>query len=187
MQITLEKFFNIRYNNRNKGRWNMWFFKKKNKKVEENDVKETKEEVKVEAKAEPEIKEEPKKETKAKTNKGEAKPVKEETKNSSKADAKVKNNEEKPAKKVASKKEEKTEQTVDSTETEEGKKGSYRVIYSKEDKVWLIKRDGAKRTIASFKTKEQALARVSELCKNQNAKVIVHKKDGKFQKQTKKI
>lgn len=184
MQITLEKFFNIRYNNRNKGRWNMWFFKKKNKKVEENDVKETKEEVKVEAKEEPEVKEEPKKETKAKNNKGEVKPVKED---SSKTDAKAKNNEEKPAKKVASKKEEKTEQTVASTEPEEGKKGSYRVIYSKEDKVWLIKRDGAKRTIASFKTKEQALNRVSELCKNQNAKVIVHKKDGKFQKQTKKI
>ena len=187
MQITLEKFFNMRYNNRNKGRWNMWFFKKKNKKAEENDVKETKEEVKVETKAGPEVKEEPKKETKtrsSKNNKGEEKPVKED---SSKTDAKAKNNEEKPAKKVASKKEEKTEQTVDSTETEEGKKGSYRVIYSKEDKVWLIKRDGAKRTIASFKTKEQALNRVSELCKNQNAKVIVHKKDGKFQKQTKKI
>lgn len=170
----------------------MWFFKKKNKKAEENDVKETKEKVKVETKAEPEVKKEPKKETKTrstktKTNKDEDKPVTEETKNSSKAGAKVKTNEEKTVKKVVSKKEEKTEQTIDSTETEEGKKGSYRVIYSKEDKVWLIKRDGAKRTIASYKTKEQALARVSELCKNQNAKVIVHKKDGKFQKQTKKI
>lgn len=167
----------------------MWFFKKKNKKAEENDVKETKEKVKVETKAEPEVKKEPKKETKTrstktKTNKDEDKPVKED---SSKAGAKVKTNEEKTVKKVVSKKEEKTEQTIDSTETEEGKKGSYRVIYSKEDKVWLIKRDGAKRTIASYKTKEQALARVSELCKNQNAKVIVHKKDGKFQKQTKKI
>ena len=89
-------------------------------------------------------------------------------------------------KKVATKKEEKTD-TAENAEKEEVKKGSYRVIYSKENKIWLIKRDGAKRTIASYKTKEQALNRVSELSKNQNAKVIVHKKDGKFQKQTKKI
>ena len=72
-------------------------------------------------------------------------------------------------------------------EEEETKLGSYRVLYSKEEKLWLIKRDGAKRTIASYKTKEQALLRVGDLCKNQNAKVIVHKKDGKFQKKTKNL
>ncbi len=145
----------------------MWFFKKKNKKVEEKEVEEKNEEAVVETKQEAEVKEE------AKTSSNSSK-----TKNSN---TKSNKNEEKIAKKETSKKEEKTETS------EEEKKGSYRVLYSKEDKVWLIKRDGAKRTIASYKTKEQALARVSELCKNQNAKVIVHKKDGKFQKQTKKI
>lgn len=167
MQITLEKFCNMRYNNLTKERWSMWFFKKKNKKVEEKEVEEKNEEAVVETKQEAEVKEE------AKTSSNSSK-----TKNSN---TKSNKNEEKIAKKETSKKEEKTETS------EEEKKGSYRVLYSKEDKVWLIKRDGAKRTIASYKTKEQALARVSELCKNQNAKVIVHKKDGKFQKQTKKI
>ena len=147
----------------------MWFFKKKNKKTEEKEVKEKNIEVTVKVKEEPEVKEEPKKETKAKN-----------------SNAKSNKNEGKSVKKVATKKEEKTD-TEESAEKEEDKKGSYRVIYSKENKVWLIKRDGAKRTIASYKTKEQALNRVSELSKNQNAKVIVHKKDGKFQKQTKKI
>lgn len=145
----------------------MWFFKKKNKKVEEKEVEEKNEEAVVETKQEAEVKKE------AKTSSNSSK-----TKNSN---TKSNKNEEKIAKKETLKKEEKTETS------EEEKKGSYRVLYSKEDKVWLIKRDGAKRTIASYKTKEQALARVSELCKNQNAKVIVHKKDGKFQKQTKKI
>lgn len=154
----------MRYNNLTKERWSMWFFKKKNKKVEEKEVEEKNEEVKAEVKEEPEAKEEPKKASSKAKN----------------SNTKSNKNEEKAEKKVATKKEE-------SAEKEEEKKGSYRVIYSKEDKIWLIKRDGAKRTIASFKTKEQALARVSELCKNQNAKVIVHKKDGKFQKQTKKI
>lgn len=147
----------------------MWFFKKKNKKTEEKEVKEKNIEVTVKVKEEPEVKEEPKKETKAKN-----------------SNAKSNKNEGKSVKKVATKKEEKTD-TAENAEKEEVKKGSYRVIYSKENKVWLIKRDGAKRTIASYKTKEQALNRVSELSKNQNAKVIVHKKDGKFQKQTKKI
>ena len=170
MQITLEKFCNMWYNNLTKERWSMWFFKKKNKKVEEKEVEEKNEEVKAEVKEEPEAKEEPKKASSKAKN----------------SNTKSNKNEEKAVKKVTTKKEEKTD-TEESAEKEEDKKGSYRVIYSKEDKVWLIKRDGAKRTIASFKTKEQALARVSELCKNQNAKVIVHKKDGKFQKQTKKI
>lgn len=171
MQITLEKFCNMRYNNLTKERWSMWFFKKKNKKVEEKEVEEKNEEVKAEVKEEPEVNEEPKKASSKAKN----------------SNTKTNKNEEKAVKKVATKKEEKTDTAEESAEKEEDKKGSYRVIYSKEDKVWLIKRDGAKRTIASFKTKEQALTRVSELCKNQNAKVIVHKKDGKFQKQTKKI
>lgn len=81
----------------------------------------------------------------------------------------------------------KNEKEDKTKEEEETKLGAYRVLYSKEEKLWLIKRDGAKRTIASYKTKEQALLRVSDLCKNQNAKVIVHKKDGKFQKKTKNL
>ncbi len=62
------------------------------------------------------------------------------------------------------------------------KKSIYRVIYNKEDRTWQIKKDGAKRVITSYSTKEEALTRVKELCASQNLKVIIHKKDGKFQK-----
>ncbi len=66
---------------------------------------------------------------------------------------------------------------------EKEKKSVYRVVYDHENRVWLIKKDGAKRVISSFLTKDEAIKRVKELCESQNMKVIVHKKDGKFQKQ----
>lgn len=63
-----------------------------------------------------------------------------------------------------------------------GKKPIYRVLYDKEARVWVIKKDGAKRTIASYVTKEEALNRVKELSASNDLNFIVHKKDGKFQK-----
>ena len=84
-------------------------------------------------------------------------------------------------KKVKDEKVEKAEPKEKKAEPKE-RKAIYRVVYDKENRVWLIKKDGAKRVIASFPTKEDALARVKELCESQNLKVIVHKKDGKFQK-----
>ena len=65
---------------------------------------------------------------------------------------------------------------------EKTKKSIYRVVFSKENNVWQIKKDGAKRVIDSKPTKEEALARVKELSQSQDTKFIVHKKDGKFQK-----
>ncbi len=62
------------------------------------------------------------------------------------------------------------------------KKPLYRVIYDKNERVWLIKKDGAKRTIASFVTKEEALLRVKDLSQTNDLNFVVHKKDGKFQK-----
>lgn len=66
--------------------------------------------------------------------------------------------------------------------SEKSKKGVYRVVFDKEDKLWKIKKDGAKRVIDSRKTKEEALARVQELSESQDTKFVVYKKDGKFQK-----
>ncbi len=68
------------------------------------------------------------------------------------------------------------------SDTEQNKKALYRVVYDKKSKLWLIKRDGAKRVIATFSTKESALVRVKELSQSNNLSYIVHKKDGKFQK-----
>lgn len=62
------------------------------------------------------------------------------------------------------------------------RKSVYRVIFDKDDKLWKIKKDGAKRIIDSKKTKDEALARVQELSKSQDANFVVYKKDGKFQK-----
>ena len=56
------------------------------------------------------------------------------------------------------------------------------MVYDKDARVWVIKKDGAKRNIASFPTKDEALARVKELSESQDLNFVVHKKDGKFQK-----
>ena len=62
------------------------------------------------------------------------------------------------------------------------RKAVYRVVYNKEERIWQIKKDGAKRVITSYPTKEEALKRVKELCESNDMNVIIHKKDGKFQK-----
>lgn len=74
--------------------------------------------------------------------------------------------------------------TADSAEVKAPKerKALYRVVYSKELKVWQIKKDGAKRVIDSKHTKEEALIRVRELSESQDSNFVVQKKDGKFQK-----
>ena len=101
----------------------------------------------------------------------------EKTQDKVKKDDKVTNAEEKKETKNMKENEEKETKV----ETKE-RKSVYRVVYDRENRVWLIKKDGAKRVIASFATKDEALKRVKELCESQNLKVIVHKKDGKFQK-----
>ena len=68
------------------------------------------------------------------------------------------------------------------SEEQKSRKAIYRVMYDKEARVWIIKKDGAKRKIASFPTKEAALTRVKELAETNELNFIVHKKDGKFQK-----
>ena len=80
-------------------------------------------------------------------------------------------------------KEEKAEAAEETTEeTSKARKALYRVVYDKEDRLWKIKKDGAKRVIDSKKTKEEAIARVQELSQSQDSSFVVHKKDGKFQK-----
>ena len=84
----------------------------------------------------------------------------------------------------ATKKSATTKKSPTKTETKSAtaKKSIYRVVYDKEARVWVIKKDGAKRNIASFATKDEALSRVKELSESQDLNFVVHKKDGKFQK-----
>ena len=132
----------------------MWFFgkKKKEKKVETNSQEVQEEKVSIED--EKQEKTETKTPSKSMQNK-----TKTEKTNQSNA------------------KEEKGEEVE-----EKQKKAVYRVIFDKEDKLWKIKKDGAKRVIDSKKTKEEALERVQELSKSQDSSFVVYKKDGKFQK-----
>lgn len=80
---------------------------------------------------------------------------------------------------AANKSEIKVENKVDEKQVSLGK---YVVVFDKEDKLWKIKRDNAKRVIASYSTKTDALARVKTLCENNDAGVVVKKKNGQFQK-----
>ena len=132
----------------------MWFFgkKKKEKKVETNSQ---------------EVQEE-------KVSKEDEKQEKTETKTSSKS---IQNKTKTEKTNQSNAKEEKGEEVE-----EKQKKAVYRVIFDKEDKLWKIKKDGAKRVIDSKKTKEEALERVQELSKSQDTNFVVYKKDGKFQK-----
>ena len=88
---------------------------------------------------------------------------------------------EKKEEKPSSKKKEQEETIVEADENK-ARKAVYRVVFDKEDGLWKIKKDGAKRVIGSRKTKEEALKRVQELSENQDSKFVVYKKDGKFQK-----
>ena len=62
------------------------------------------------------------------------------------------------------------------------KSGNYRLVYDKEAKEWVIKKENATRAIRRVKTKEEALKIAKQLSENQDANLVVHKKDGKFQK-----
>ena len=143
----------------------MWFFGKKNKKKEKEEkqkLEKKNKEVEVEEKTE-------KVETK------DVKTQKSEKKSNEKSD-KVEKTEQLEKDKTSMSEEE--NEKIEKTE----KKAVYRVLFDKEDKMWKIKKDGAKRIIDSKKTKEEALARVQELSKSQDTKFVVYKKDGKFQK-----
>lgn len=83
---------------------------------------------------------------------------------------------------ASAKKENKPVKRASAPAQTEVKAGIYRVVYDKADREWKIKRDGAKRIIDSYATKEEALARVKELSDNSDVGFVVYKRDGKFQK-----
>lgn len=93
-----------------------------------------------------------------------------------------KTNEKKSVTKEKRKAEEKKDSKAGSEKIAKEKKAIYRVVFSRKENVWQIKKDGARRVIDSKVTKDEALARVKELSESQDTKFVVHKKDGKFQK-----
>ena len=87
-------------------------------------------------------------------------------------------------KQEVSKKSPKKEEPKDDAEENKGTStGKYRLLYEKENKSWVIRKDGASRTIRRLQTKKEALEILENMQKgNEDLKVIVHKKNGKFQK-----
>jgi len=60
---------------------------------------------------------------------------------------------------------------------------TYRITHDKDENKWRVKADGAKRAIGFYNTKVEAEQKVKELrANNKEAKVSIHKMDGKFQK-----
>lgn len=59
----------------------------------------------------------------------------------------------------------------------------FTVKYDRNRDSWIIKKDGVDRPVRRLDTKEEALNVARALCKKYNANLVVHKKDGKFQKQ----
>ena len=59
---------------------------------------------------------------------------------------------------------------------------SYRILYDRETRTWEVRKDNAKRVIRRVRTKREALEIAQELSQKQDLNLVVHKKDGKFQK-----
>lgn len=59
---------------------------------------------------------------------------------------------------------------------------TYRVVYDKEQKNWIVRIDGGQRASKRCATKEEALKVAKDLAKKKDADLSVHKKNGKFQK-----
>lgn len=58
----------------------------------------------------------------------------------------------------------------------------FTVVYDRPKDSWVIKKDGVNRVVRRVDTKEEAMQIARELCRKYNANLVVHKKDGKFQK-----
>ena len=121
--------------------------------------------------------EEPKKEVKKQQEVKETK-KKKETKNQEKIEEETKE------KKQMKKEEKKPVKKVEPKKVEEKKESeTYRVVYDKEQKNWIVKIDGGERASRRCATKEEALKVAKDLAKKKDADLSVHKKNGKFQKQ----
>lgn len=59
----------------------------------------------------------------------------------------------------------------------------FTVKYDRVKDTWVIKKDGVDRVVRRVDTKEEAMNVARALCKKYNASLVVHKKDGKFQRQ----
>lgn len=57
------------------------------------------------------------------------------------------------------------------------------VKYDRNKDTWVVKKEGVDKPVRRVDTKEEAMNIARALCKKYNASLVVHKKDGKFQRQ----
>lgn len=58
----------------------------------------------------------------------------------------------------------------------------FTVVYDRPKDSWVIRKAGVDRVVRRVDTKEEAMRVARALCKKYDANLVVHKKDGKFQK-----
>lgn len=67
--------------------------------------------------------------------------------------------------------------------SQKGGNAKFIVLYDRGKDSWVIKRAGSDRVVRRVDTKEEAMTVARMLCKKYDASLVVHKKDGKFQRQ----
>ena len=67
-------------------------------------------------------------------------------------------------------------------QNEKPKIEKYMITYNKEEKLWVVKKTGAKRASKKFKTKAEAVVYAQRISEEKGMALTVKKKDGKFQK-----
>ena len=71
---------------------------------------------------------------------------------------------------------------VKEAEEEKTRAQKYMITFDKEQKLWVVKKTGAKKASKKFKTKPEAVKYADRLSSDQGLSLTVKKKDGKFQK-----
>ena len=66
--------------------------------------------------------------------------------------------------------------------SQKGGTAKYTVVYDRAKDSWVIRKAGVDRVVRRVDTKEEAMRVARALCKKYDANLVVHKKDGKFQK-----
>ena len=66
--------------------------------------------------------------------------------------------------------------------SQKGGTTKYSVVYDRAKDSWVIRKAGVDRVVRRVDTKEEAVRVARALCKKNDAHLVVHKKDGKFQK-----
>lgn len=61
-------------------------------------------------------------------------------------------------------------------------KGKVQHVTPHPDGGWQVKGEGNTKATKRFKTKEEALDHAKQISKNQDSRMVAHKKDGKIQK-----